>query len=374
MINSVFGGEEHCPIFLHNINFFNYSSNVMMINDPLATKCQKYGSTSTISESNNKTINSGYHLDEETEDTRGHGQNRTNMRYKSTDSLSSECHANINHELSLYQLTLSTTRTSSDSLSHDTVCDCQYSGSRSTRNCRNNPNPNEIKFHQNYKLLKLLLSFVIWFICYMIMGTVGGTLAFMHFPRTASNRTEPLPDFGYAAIPYVCPIIHLGEVIDMNIQDLVLSILYWTVLSGCTYRYFYLRRNRNQYEDKCYMPNKGNDGNQNDNDQDDDVLKKLQDGECRSDLHKRNEHDPEIVEVEVNISREESDHDTSFTSSTKSKQSHPRLILQQLLHLNSILFLTRTSVVFATGMSLIYFTLLCTSFLLFLQNSYLCFT
>ena len=48
---------------------------------------------------------------------------------------------------------------------------------------------------------KVLFSGICWFTCYMIMGVFGGSVAYLHFERTDSPVTDPLPDFGYDIIP-----------------------------------------------------------------------------------------------------------------------------------------------------------------------------
>ena len=48
---------------------------------------------------------------------------------------------------------------------------------------------------------KVLFSGVCWFTSYMIMGVFGGSVAYLHFERTDSPVTDPLPDFGYDIIP-----------------------------------------------------------------------------------------------------------------------------------------------------------------------------
>lgn len=48
---------------------------------------------------------------------------------------------------------------------------------------------------------KVVISGVLWFVCYMCMGLFGGTVAYLHFQRKDSDVPEPLPDFGYDAIP-----------------------------------------------------------------------------------------------------------------------------------------------------------------------------
>ncbi len=51
---------------------------------------------------------------------------------------------------------------------------------------------------------KVVLSFVAWFVSYMIMGVFGGSVAYMHFERSDRNVPDPLPDFGYDRIPVSC--------------------------------------------------------------------------------------------------------------------------------------------------------------------------
>lgn len=98
---------------------------------------------------------------------------------------------------------------------------------------------------------KVFLSFIIWFVCYMIMGFFGGALAFYHFQRVtpppgidvdstemmntpvdeAIAFTQPLPDFGYDLIPYSCPISF--NKLDMNPQTLVLTSFYVIFITSC---------------------------------------------------------------------------------------------------------------------------------------------
>ena len=53
----------------------------------------------------------------------------------------------------------------------------------------------------NRNNFKVVLSFLLWFISYMIMGILGGSVAYLHFERSDRDVPEPLPDFGYDAIP-----------------------------------------------------------------------------------------------------------------------------------------------------------------------------
>ena len=48
---------------------------------------------------------------------------------------------------------------------------------------------------------KVIVSGVLWFISYMIMGVFGGSVAYLHFERRGSSVPDPLPDFGYDVIP-----------------------------------------------------------------------------------------------------------------------------------------------------------------------------
>ncbi len=48
---------------------------------------------------------------------------------------------------------------------------------------------------------KVVLSFCMWFATYMFMGIFGGSVAYMHFPRTDAEIPKTLPDFGYDVIP-----------------------------------------------------------------------------------------------------------------------------------------------------------------------------
>ena len=82
---------------------------------------------------------------------------------------------------------------------------------------------------------KLILSFIIWYTTYWIMGALGGAVAYMHFPRTDANQTEPLPDYGYDLIPYWCPAIPLLP--HGNIQSVVLACLGAMIVSGVVVRW-----------------------------------------------------------------------------------------------------------------------------------------
>ena len=48
---------------------------------------------------------------------------------------------------------------------------------------------------------KLVISVSVWFMSYMIMGILGGSVAYMHFQRSDRDVPDPLPDFGYDLIP-----------------------------------------------------------------------------------------------------------------------------------------------------------------------------
>jgi len=127
---------------------------------------------------------------------------------------------------------------------------------------------------------KVALSFVLWWVCYMFMGIFGGSVAYMHFPRTAKETPAELPDFGYDIIPHYCP--NIPHVPHGNVQSVVLFVLYLIIFAGVVLRW----RPR-------YHPLTG------------ERIKGTGDG---------------------------------------------RLILQQLYHLNCLVFLTRTSTVVMTGL------------------------
>lgn len=82
---------------------------------------------------------------------------------------------------------------------------------------------------------KVVVSFVAWFVSYMIMGVFGGSVAYMHFERSDRNVPDPLPDFGYDRIPYFCP--QIPHVPHGNVQSIVLFILYAIILSGVVLRW-----------------------------------------------------------------------------------------------------------------------------------------
>ena len=82
---------------------------------------------------------------------------------------------------------------------------------------------------------KLVVSFIIWYTTYWIMGALGGAVAYMHFPRTDSSQTEPLPDYGYDLIPYWCPVISFSS--HGNIQSVVLACLSAIIVSGVVIRW-----------------------------------------------------------------------------------------------------------------------------------------
>jgi len=82
---------------------------------------------------------------------------------------------------------------------------------------------------------KLAISFIIWNICYIIMGVFGGSVAFYHFPRVypKSYIPVPLPDFGYDIIPYWCPLYNHGS---LNLQSTILLFFYTLLFVGATYK------------------------------------------------------------------------------------------------------------------------------------------
>ncbi|KAL7459649.1 hypothetical protein ACHAWC_011536 [Mediolabrus comicus] len=82
---------------------------------------------------------------------------------------------------------------------------------------------------------KVVLSFGYWFVSYMIMGIFGGSVAYLHFQRKDMDVPDPLPDFGYEAIPYWCP--RIPHVPHGNVQSIVLFILYTVILFGVILRW-----------------------------------------------------------------------------------------------------------------------------------------
>jgi hypothetical protein len=320
-----------------------------MTKDFLAPEIGAYGSTWDASQSNDDRAE---HSNSSYDSSSSNNSSSTSSEYSGEK---------INHKLppNQNQLTLSTIQSSSDISSNITEhynCDCEDDDYGNI--ILLNTYSYETKNINNQNNHKLVLSFIIWIICYLTMGTVGGTLAFMHFPRTESNITTPLPDFGYDVIPYFCPTIHLGKSTNMNVQDCALMFLYWSILAGCTFKYFCLYRNNqydHNYKNKQYVFMEQNEQNNDQN------IHELQPDSNHESYHfndntntsLNDNNDPEILRpelmtrqiMEVNVS---SNHNKK--SPSKSKTSHPRLILQQLLHLDAILFLTRTSVVFVTGL------------------------
>ena len=75
---------------------------------------------------------------------------------------------------------------------------------RYARHRHNNSRRGTIEYFLNILIMnnfKVLFSGICWFTCYMIMGVFGGSVAYLHFERTDSPVTDPLPDFGYDIIP-----------------------------------------------------------------------------------------------------------------------------------------------------------------------------
>mmetsp|Transcript_22713 Transcript_22713/g.47235 ORF Transcript_22713/g.47235 Transcript_22713/m.47235 type:complete len:439 (-) Transcript_22713:34-1350(-) len=126
---------------------------------------------------------------------------------------------------------------------------------------------------------KVVLSFGMWFVTYMLMGIFGGSVAYMHFPRTDAEIPKTLPDFGYDIIPYSCP--RIPHVPHGNVQSCVLFILYSIIIVGVVVRW------KPQFHPTTKIITWGGDG---------------------------------------------------------------RLILQELFHLNCLVFLTRTTTVGLTGL------------------------
>jgi len=76
--------------------------------------------------------------------------------------------------------------------------------------------------------IKVSISLIIWLSSYLAMGYLGGSVAYLHFPRTASPSPVRLPDFGYSLIPEYCPLIQygFGFAHSENVQSFILLLLY----------------------------------------------------------------------------------------------------------------------------------------------------
>lgn len=140
---------------------------------------------------------------------------------------------------------------------------------------------------------RVVVSFVIWYVSYMLMGLVGGTVAYMHFPRSDLPYPHALPDYGYDVIPYWCPAIPHAP--HGNVQSVVLLFLYGLVLGGVTLRWSPWVKWRAPWIFR-FLGGKG------------------------------------------------------IGSERQVWGGDGRLIFQRLLHLNSLLFLTRTTTVCVTGL------------------------
>ena len=66
---------------------------------------------------------------------------------------------------------------------------------------------------------KVVLSFGYWFASYMIMGIFGGSVAYLHFQRKDMDVPDPLPDFGYEAIPVSFFISRYYPICLINMQN-----------------------------------------------------------------------------------------------------------------------------------------------------------
>lgn len=82
---------------------------------------------------------------------------------------------------------------------------------------------------------KIILSCCMWYVSYMIMSVLGGTVAFMHFPRTNLPYPRALPDYGYDVIPEWCPAV--PHVPHGNVQSCILLVLYSIIWSGICIRW-----------------------------------------------------------------------------------------------------------------------------------------
>mmetsp|Transcript_68993 Transcript_68993/g.102536 ORF Transcript_68993/g.102536 Transcript_68993/m.102536 type:complete len:330 (+) Transcript_68993:501-1490(+) len=112
-------------------------------------------------------------------------------------------------------------------------CQCeqeQHSGKKESFGSFKNDTSSVMSNNVLYNNRKLFLSVILWFTTYELMGVVGGTIAFLHFPRTPDEQPIALPDYGYDIIPYFCP--YIPYIPHGNLQSFVLMIFYVILLIG----------------------------------------------------------------------------------------------------------------------------------------------
>jgi hypothetical protein len=233
-----------------------------------------------------------------------------------------------------------------------------------------------------FSVVQVVISSIIWFTAYMLMAIVGETTAFMHFQRyngpQAYTTTNPLPDYGYDIIPYFCPTIKVPLLSESNCQDITLILLYTFILGGCLYRYFF------HYPDSYHylelLPTSTYHNQLEHVAEDEESLSSMEMSDViNNEPEHEHEHEHKMIKFwskydsPIDVSNEKHLLHTTTPNTTilntaalhchrkklsvqtlKSLstqcQSPPRIIFQQLLHLNTLLFIARTTIVSLTGL------------------------
>lgn len=193
--------------------------------------CKRYGSTGTLS--TDYLQSSSLEPDESTTTIQLLAEKQSlNVIIDSNDDCSSKESALVPARHSRDSSTCSDL-SASDEDGHYSYYDLYY---RHLRESRRRGQCNFIDKHiitrNNFKVV---VSAGLWFICYMIMGILGGSVAYMHFQRSDSRTTDPLPDYAYDVIPYYCP--RIPYVPHGNVQTVILFFLYTVILVGVIYRW-----------------------------------------------------------------------------------------------------------------------------------------
>jgi hypothetical protein len=185
-----------------------------------------------------------------------------------------------------------------------------------------------VHVHAHMGVFKLGLSWSVWLLSYLIMGYLGGSVAYMHFPRTAAPHPMPLPDYGYDLIPEYCPLFKFPLKLpglssrssshpDTNIQSFILMSFYiW---------FFVL----------CWLPHP-----------------QTYQSHQQSQQHQSLPHESSNNQHNTNVNNQHHQHNANNqpNTKTKSRTTRTRVMVQQLLHLNVLVFLSRTTTVGLTGM------------------------